>query len=397
MEHSRTDKMRTCIDLIDSLRSLGVEQDLALPAIAVIGDQSSGKSSVLEALSGVALPRGMKYNLQLKMNKTKGNEWKGIIKYKAMYSSLFTEKIIRHPKDVAETINKGKVWDYSDCILEILSPDVPDLTLIALPSIPSEGKNVDQFKMKNHINEIIRNPECMILVVVPCNVDIATSEALKMAQEVDPDKQRTLGLLTKPDLVEKVKEKDIVDMVKGHGFMIVRCFDQTKTLVMDPIEQERNFFKDHAHFNSFYDDGFATFPKLCERLSKELVQHIEKYIPQLKVYVKKELVQVNAALKRLGNTPPSDKAGIRTFLTDKLSTFTQDVMRLTAGDLLDLTDQQVFSVWRQVVKDTDKLFQSKLELQEQSELSHFEQVIKDQIQLLEEPAAFTLNNFAGKF
>lgn len=51
-------KVRPCIDLIDSLRSLGVEKDLALPAIAVIGDQSSGKSSVLEALSGVSLPRG---------------------------------------------------------------------------------------------------------------------------------------------------------------------------------------------------------------------------------------------------------------------------------------------------------------------------------------------------
>jgi hypothetical protein len=52
------EKVRPCIDLIDSLRALGVEKDLALPAIAVIGDQSSGKSSVLEALSGVALPRG---------------------------------------------------------------------------------------------------------------------------------------------------------------------------------------------------------------------------------------------------------------------------------------------------------------------------------------------------
>ena len=52
------EKVRPCIDLIESLRSLSVEKDLALPAIAVIGDQSSGKSSVLEALSGVALPRG---------------------------------------------------------------------------------------------------------------------------------------------------------------------------------------------------------------------------------------------------------------------------------------------------------------------------------------------------
>ncbi|GCB81800.1 hypothetical protein scyTo_0021464 [Scyliorhinus torazame] len=51
-------KVRPCIDLIDSLRAHGVEKDLGLPAIAVIGDQSSGKSSVLEALSGVSLPRG---------------------------------------------------------------------------------------------------------------------------------------------------------------------------------------------------------------------------------------------------------------------------------------------------------------------------------------------------
>lgn len=58
------EKVRPCIDLIDSLRSLGVEKDLALPAIAVIGDQSSGKSSVLEALSGVALPRGSGRNSQ---------------------------------------------------------------------------------------------------------------------------------------------------------------------------------------------------------------------------------------------------------------------------------------------------------------------------------------------
>lgn len=64
------EKVRPCIDLVDNLRTLGVEKDLNLPAIAVIGDQSSGKSSVLEALSGVALPRGTGITKQAQFNYT---------------------------------------------------------------------------------------------------------------------------------------------------------------------------------------------------------------------------------------------------------------------------------------------------------------------------------------
>ena len=51
-------RVRPCIDLIDKLRALGIDQDVPLPTIAVVGDQSAGKSSVLEAISGVQLPRG---------------------------------------------------------------------------------------------------------------------------------------------------------------------------------------------------------------------------------------------------------------------------------------------------------------------------------------------------
>lgn len=145
MERLPVDKVWPWIDLIDSLRSLGVEQDLALPAIAVIGDQSSGKSSVLEALSGVALPRGRTGPLMLKMKKTKvGDDWYGIVKYQ-QYEKIINEKKIHNPKDVDETLTEVTPWNYSTSegflSLEVISPHVPDLTLIDLPSIPTEAED----------------------------------------------------------------------------------------------------------------------------------------------------------------------------------------------------------------------------------------------------------------
>ncbi|CDQ61182.1 unnamed protein product [Oncorhynchus mykiss] len=198
------EKVRPCIDLIDSLRSLGVEKDLALPAIAVIGDQSSGKSSVLEALSGVALPRGSgivtRCPLELKMKRKKeGEEWHGKISYQDHEEEIEdpsdVEKKIREAQDEMAGVGVGISDDLIS--LEIGSPDVPDLTLIDLPGIArvavkGQPENIGE-QIKRLIQKFIMKQETISLVVVPCNVDIATTEALKMAQEVDPEGERTLG------------------------------------------------------------------------------------------------------------------------------------------------------------------------------------------------------------
>ncbi|XP_023393970.1 interferon-induced GTP-binding protein Mx2 [Pteropus vampyrus] len=137
------DKVRPCIDLIDSLRALGVEQDLALPAIAVIGDQSSGKSSVLEALSGVALPRGSgittRCPLELKLKKQLSCEapWSGKISYRdtelQIQTPLQVEKEIHRAQNIIA--GNGVGISHELISLEITSPEVPDLTLIDLPGI----------------------------------------------------------------------------------------------------------------------------------------------------------------------------------------------------------------------------------------------------------------------
>ncbi|PIO29373.1 hypothetical protein AB205_0183120, partial [Aquarana catesbeiana] len=158
-------QIRPCIDLIDSLRSLGVEKDLALPAIAVVGDQSSGKSSVLEALSGVCLPRGSgiatRCPLELQLKKSpKGSTWCGKISYQFHNIALTSPAQVENEVRKAQNCMAGTGNGVSDQLitLEVMSPNVPDLTLIDLPEItrvalPNQPLNIGQQVCLMTLNE----------------------------------------------------------------------------------------------------------------------------------------------------------------------------------------------------------------------------------------------------
>uniref|UniRef100_A0A8C8HV29 Interferon-induced GTP-binding protein Mx n=1 Tax=Oncorhynchus tshawytscha TaxID=74940 RepID=A0A8C8HV29_ONCTS len=432
------EKVRPSIDLIDSLRSLGVEKDLALPAIAVIGDQSSGKSSVLEALSGVALPscRGSgivtRCPLELKMKRKKeGEEWHGKISYQDR------EEEIEDPSDVENKIRKAQdemagvgVGISDDLIsLEIGSPDVPDLTLIDLPGIArvavkGQPENIGE-QIKRLIRKFITKQETINLVVVPCNVDIATTEALKMAQEVDPEGERTLGILTKPDLVDKGTEETVVDIVHNEviqltkGYMIVKCRGQKEIMervsLTEATEREKAFFKEHAHLSTLYDEGHATIPKLAEKLTLELVQHIEKSMPRLKEQIEEKLEETRTALEKCGTGPPEDPKERLYFLIDKVTLFTQDAINLSTGEELKSGDINVFSTlrtefgkWKAHVDRSGKNFNKKIEKEVADyekryrgrelpgfiNYKTFEVIVKDQIKQLEEPAVKKLKELS---
>uniref|UniRef100_A0A8C1S6A7 Uncharacterized protein n=1 Tax=Cyprinus carpio TaxID=7962 RepID=A0A8C1S6A7_CYPCA len=334
-----TQKVRPCIDLVDSLRSLGVEKDLNLPAIAVIGDQSSGKSSVLEALSGVALPRGTgivtRCPLELKLKKiTKDNNWCGVLSYKKLKEEK--KKILKDPAEIenavlhAQTVlaGKGEGISHDMITLEIQSSDVPDLTLIDLPGIArvatgNQPLDIEE-QIKGLIEKFIKRQETISLVVVPANIDIATTEALRMASKVDPTGQRTLGILTKPDLVDKGMEETVVRTVNNQviqlkkGYMIVKCRGQQdindKLNLVQALEKEKQFFKGNSHFRALLEDGKATIPLLAERLTKELVEHIAKTLPQVQKQLEMKLEKTSEDLKMLGDGVPLDENEKTNFL-----------------------------------------------------------------------------------
>ncbi|XP_004697376.2 interferon-induced GTP-binding protein Mx2 [Echinops telfairi] len=429
------EKVRPCIDLIDSLRTLGVEQDLALPAIAVIGDQSSGKSSVLEALSGVALPRGSgivtRCPLVLKLRRQPCEaKWRGKISFESTEHQLHDPAMVEQVIHKAQNLIAGQGVGISHKLitLEITSPDVPDLTLIDLPGITrvAVGNQPQDIEMqvKALIKKYIQRQQTINLVVVPCNVDIATTEALKMAKEVDPEGDRTIGILTKPDLVDKGAEKCILDVVRNHtyylkkGYMIVKCRGQqeitNRLSLAEATKREMNFFQGHPNFRVLLDEGKATVPHLAEKLTSELIAHINKSLPLLEKQIKDLHQGATEELRQYGTDIPSMETDKMFFLIEKIKEFNQSIDKLLEGEevvkdnesrlynkirkefrnwelVLSANTQKVRNIIHEEVSKYDKQYRGK-ELLGFVNYKTFETIVQQYIQQLVEPALDTLQN-----
>ncbi|XP_008105696.2 interferon-induced GTP-binding protein Mx1 isoform X1 [Anolis carolinensis] len=431
------EKIRPCIDLIDSLRALGVEKDLALPEIAVIGDQSSGKSSVLEALSGVALPRGSgivtRCPLALRLKKLPADHmWKGKINYLGNDMELSNPSQVE--KEIRSAQNKlaGEGVGISDKLisLEISSPDVPDLTLIDLPGIARVAVGNQPTNIGEQIKKLIKNfidkEETVNLVVVPCNVDIATTEALKMAQEVDPEGERTLGILTKPDLIDKGTEGTVVKILRNmviplkKGYMIVKCRGQqdiqSNLPLASAIQKEKSFFENHKCFAMLLQEKRATVPLLAEKLTNELVHHIRRSLPTLEEQINYQLQKANDEIRRYGKNVPNAEGERLYFLTNKIQLFNTDINSSVQGEeKLSDNDTRLctkirkeFQKWGQIVAENGKNIEKSLRPEEWRfenqyrgrelpgfiNYRTFESFVRKHIIALEHPAVEVLNKVA---
>lgn len=139
--------------------------------------------------------------------------------------------------------------------IEICGPDQEHLSVIDVPGIfkkTTEGLTTksDMDMVRSMVSNYMKNPRAVILAVIPANVDIATQEILEMAAECDTEGERTLGVLTKPDLVDPGAEQHVLDLVEGKshklklGWCIVRNRRQKELLELtaDRNAVERCFF-----------------------------------------------------------------------------------------------------------------------------------------------------------
>ncbi|KAG9233414.1 dynamin GTPase [Amylocarpus encephaloides] len=295
------------LDKIDRLFACNVGSYIDLPQLVVVGDQSSGKSSVLEGLTNLPFPRdsglfetsiSMKIIPGKQSNQEHAEHVRGWRKADLIHLNEKTFADIMREVPMAmglsEKLDGVDPPTFSDDVLslEVRGPDQEHLSIIDVPGIfkkttPGVTNKDDIQMVRSMVYGYMENSRSVMLTVIPANVDIATQEILEMAEEVDPNGQRTLGVLTKPDLVDKGAENAIIDLIDGrkhpltHGWHLVRNPGQQHLTNLETSRQalERNFFMCEQPWNSLDKDKVG-IPALQVRLREILAEHIRREFPK---------------------------------------------------------------------------------------------------------------------
>ncbi|XP_069619402.1 dynamin-1-like protein isoform X2 [Ranitomeya imitator] len=332
--------------LQDVFNTVGADV-IQLPQIVVVGTQSSGKSSVLESLVGRdLLPRGTgivtRRPLILQLvhvssddrRKTSGEEngvdaeeWGKFLHTKNKIYTDFDE-IRQEIENETERISGNNKGISSEPIhLKIFSPNVVNLTLVDLPGmtkvpVGDQPKDIE-VQIRELILRYISNPNSIILAVTAANTDMATSEALKIARESDPDGRRTLAVITKLDLMDA--GTDAMDVLLGRvipvklGIIGVVNRSQldinNKKSVADSIRDEYGFLQ--KKYPSLANRSGTKY--LARTLNRLLMHHIRDCLPELKTRINVLAAQYQTLLNSYGE-PVDDKSATLLQLITKFAT-----------------------------------------------------------------------------
>ncbi|KAF7918397.1 uncharacterized protein EAE97_011852 [Botrytis byssoidea] len=238
----------TRLQKIDELYALRLDQYLSLPQLVVVGDQSSGKSSVLEGLTCLPFPRDSglctRFPTQIVFKRSKierrevsilaahGQEQSktdaianfGKIQLTSFDEHSFSDLLAKAsecmglPYPGKQRDNNMDSFSHNILKIELSGPEYENFSVVDLPGLfrkptPGQTSKEDMALVREIVARYMKNPRSIILAVVPANIDIATQEIIQMAEDADPEGRRTLGVFTKPDLVDRGAEEKVVELV----------------------------------------------------------------------------------------------------------------------------------------------------------------------------------------
>mmetsp|Transcript_31328 Transcript_31328/g.38793 ORF Transcript_31328/g.38793 Transcript_31328/m.38793 type:complete len:233 (+) Transcript_31328:343-1041(+) len=211
--------------------------------------------------------------------------------------------------DTQRECGNNKEISDREILVKLFSRSVVNLTLVDLPGMTKIPQGGQPDNIERQILDIcyhyIQKRTSIIMAVTPANMDLANSDALKLARRVDAQGERTIGVLTKVDLMDE--GTNCVDIIQGKvyplklGYVGVVCRSQKDTLAGKPISAaltaEENYFKTH-HVYAPLSSRLGT-PYLCRTLNMIIVKHIKKCLPIIRSKITSMLYQKEKELSSM--------------------------------------------------------------------------------------------------
>jgi replication fork clamp-binding protein CrfC len=223
----------------------------------------------------------------------------------------------------------GKGISANPISLKVYSPDVVQLTLVDLPGmtrVPVGNQPADiEKQIRDMILKFISRENAIILAVTAANSDLANSDALQLARHVDPKGRRTLGVLTKVDIMDKgtdcvdVMEGRVVPLALGYVPVVMRSqedINQGKT-VRKQLQDEEAFFERSPAYRRFADQTGVRY--LSQTMHQLLLSHIHAFLPTLRHRVNTMLDDAERERTALGSPVTDDEASRNVLILDAIS------------------------------------------------------------------------------
>ncbi|WZZ09699.1 hypothetical protein YC2023_095620 [Brassica napus] len=320
---SYNDHIRPLLDTVDRLRNLNVmKEGIQLPTIVVVGDQSSGKSSVLESLAGISLPRGdsicTRVPLVMRLQRSSSPEPKIWLEYgdQPVYTD---EEHIAEAICTATEVIAGTGEGVSDTPLKLYvrKENVPDLTMVDLPGITRNPVNDQPEDIYEQVSAMIKKhiepQESIILNVLAATCDFSTCESIRMSKQVDKKGERTLAVVTKSDVQPQglLKKVTADDVNIGLGYVCVRNRVGDETY-QEAREKEEELFKKHP-FLSKIDKDIIGIPVLAKRLVEIQAKMITRCFPDIVTKIDEKLGNSILELNKLPEVITCEREAWMTF------------------------------------------------------------------------------------
>ncbi len=352
LEDLQTDEQRRVLDTVADVRKCGLDSILSLPQLVVCGDQSAGKSSVLEALTEIPFPRNdnlcTRYATEIILRRATINsltikiipdalrppaEQGALQKFKESITDFDELPRIMDVAKAAMDANgtptagfKPKAFSRDILSIEIEGPSRPQLTLVDIPGLihaETKGVTKDDVQLVSEItDQYISRSRTICLAVVSASNDYSNQKILAKVREVDSNGERTLGIITKPDRLDAgsgseaaflgLARNEDVKFSLGWHVLKNRKYDERDYSLQERKAAEDNFFR---------TSNWKTLPDHCRgidalrtRLSHLLFEHVKEELPKLRGDLENALLTATQELDILGD-PRSEPSECKAYLS----------------------------------------------------------------------------------